>query len=235
MESIGAILKAARERRQISVADVVAATKMTSFYVAAIESNNFKALVAPVYARGFIKLYAECVGLDPTPLLKQFDADSRTVALPFPPSPKVAPRKTSVAYTERGLKAEPAKAVPGATLASAAPLQVGAYATIPARPPFRLASLLMERWAVVSRMFSTRVQWPPLKVPGMFSRHFPLPAIVWQRIAIGAGVVLLIFAVCIVWDYSNRGMPIPSAACRWLADPPAPYLAVEAHTPPPSR
>ena len=98
MESIGQILKAARERRQISIADVVMATKMTSTFVKAIEANNFDVLVAPVYARGFIKLYAECVGLDPMPLQKQFDVSSRAAPLP---SSKAPPRKASVAYAEK--------------------------------------------------------------------------------------------------------------------------------------
>jgi len=93
MESIGQILKAARERRQISVSDVIVATKMTSTFVKAIEADDFDALVAPVYARGFIKLYAGCVGLDPMPLLKQFDVSSRAVPALAPPPSKAPPRK----------------------------------------------------------------------------------------------------------------------------------------------
>ncbi|MBU4365837.1 MAG: helix-turn-helix domain-containing protein, partial [Verrucomicrobia bacterium] len=188
MESIGQILKATRERRQISIADVVMATKMTSTFVKAIEADDFDALVAPVYARGFIKLYAGCVGLDPMPLLKQFDVSSRAASAPSPPPSKAPPRKASVAYTGKlkpprlqqsgplpchGATGKPeqekiggrSKAVSGAALATASPLRVGVHAPIPNLPPSWLASLLAGRLSALNRMFSARVQWPQFKLP----------------------------------------------------------------------
>lgn len=203
MESIGQILKAARERRQISIADVVVATKMTSAFVKAIEADDFDALVAPVYARGFIKLYAECVGLDPMPLLKQFDVSRRAAPAPSPPPSKAPPRKTSVAYAGK-LKPKP--------------------------PLSWLASLLAGRLSALNRMFSARVQWPRFKLPSKVFPYLPLPAIVWRRIFIVAFVVLLIIAASLAWEWSHRGMPSTTDACRWLAEPPAPYLTIEEHT-----
>ncbi|MDP2991062.1 MAG: helix-turn-helix domain-containing protein, partial [Kiritimatiellota bacterium] len=210
MESIGQILKAARERRQISIADVVGATKMTSTFVKAIEANDFDVLVAPVYARGFIKLYAECVGLDPMPLLKQFDVSSRGAPVLAPPPSEAPPRKQEKIGGR-------SKAVNPAT-----PLRVGVQAPIPGLLPSWLASLLAERLSALNSLFSVRVQWPRFKLPDM-----ALPVIVWRRIFIVAGVVLLIITASLAWDWSHRGLPSTTDAGRWLAEPPAPYLAME--------
>jgi len=294
MESIGQILKAARERRQISIADVVVATKMTSAFVKAIEADDFDALVAPVYARGFIKLYAACVGLDPMPLLKQFDVSSRAVSVLAPLPPQAPPRKAAVASAEKlqpprlqqsgplprhGAPGKPApekpggrspagnpsadgrsiagrKAVSPAALATASPLRVGAHAPISSRPPSWLASLLAWRWPVLNRLFSVHVQWPRFNLPrrpvgnavrppaalraamwagstaGRVFQYFSLPVIVWRRIFSVALVVLLIIAASLAWEWSHRGLPSTTDACRWLAEPPAPYLTIEARSVP---
>jgi len=72
METIGQKLKAAREQKGLSQEEVARAIKIKVCYVAAIEKDQFQNLIAPVYAKGFIKLYAKAVGLDPTPLARQF-------------------------------------------------------------------------------------------------------------------------------------------------------------------
>lgn len=255
MESIGQILKAARERRQISIADVVVATKMTSTFVKAIEADDFDAIVAPVYARGFIKLYAECVGLDPMPLQKQFDVFRRAPAAPAPLPSKAPPRKASVDYAGK-LKSPPlqqsgplprhgatgkpgqekvggwSKGVSPVALATAAPLRGGAHTPIPSWLPSWLASLLAGRLSALSRLFSMRVQWPQFNLPGRMLLYLSFPVIVWRRIFIVAFVVLLIIAASLAWEWSHRGLPTMTDACRWLAEPPAPYLDIEARPAP---
>lgn len=73
MEPIGQKLKAAREKQKMTAADVAKAVRAKTEYITAIEKNEFHKLIAPIYARGFIKLYAQCVRLDYAPLLRQFD------------------------------------------------------------------------------------------------------------------------------------------------------------------
>ena len=249
MESIGQILKAARERRQISIADVVMATKMTSTFVKAIEADDFDALVAPVYARGFIKLYAGCVGLDPMPLLKQFDVSSRAAPALVPPPSKAPSRKASVAPEQEkvggrspacnpsadGRSIAGRKAVSPAALATALPLRMGVHAPISSLPPSWLAFLRAGRLSALNRMSSVRVKWPRFNLPGRVYPYFPLPVVVWRRIFIVAFVVLLIIAASLAWELSHRGLPSTTDACRWLAEPPAPYLAVESRNPTPGR
>lgn len=74
METIGNKLKAAREKQKMTAVDVAKAIRVKTEYITAIEKNEFHKLIAPVYARGFIKLYAQCVRLEYAPLLRQFDA-----------------------------------------------------------------------------------------------------------------------------------------------------------------
>lgn len=74
METIGNKLKAAREKQNMTAADVAKVIRIRTEYVVAIEKNEFHKLIAPIYARGFIKLYAQCVQLEHAPLLRQFDA-----------------------------------------------------------------------------------------------------------------------------------------------------------------
>jgi transcriptional regulator with XRE-family HTH domain len=70
---IGDTLRQARKRAGWSIPDVAAATKMRESLVVAIEEERFEALGGSVYARGFIRLYARAVRMDPVPLIARFD------------------------------------------------------------------------------------------------------------------------------------------------------------------
>jgi len=231
MESIGQNLKAARERRQISIADVVAATKMSSTFVKALEADNYDALVAPVYARGFIKLYAACVGLDPMPLLKQFDVSSRAVPVLVPlPSCKTSSASLAKLAPKTGRETgdNRSPAISPAVLATA-PVPISS------RPPSWLASLRAGRLSALNQLFSVRVRWSQFKLP---DRMFPccsLPGMAWRRIIIVLFVILLIIAASLVWEYSHRGSSSDTDACRWVAEPPAAYLDMEVRAPMPGR
>ncbi|MGI6087196.1 MAG: helix-turn-helix domain-containing protein [Kiritimatiellia bacterium] len=80
MESIGQILKSAREHQGRSIAEAAEAIKAKQMIIHAIEANDFEELIAPVYARGFIKLYAEYLGLNPQPLLQIYRRQSEQPA-----------------------------------------------------------------------------------------------------------------------------------------------------------
>jgi transcriptional regulator with XRE-family HTH domain len=98
MFSPGATLRAAREKRRLSVADVVEATRIKRHLIEAIENNDFSGISAPLYGKGFIKLYAELVGLDPAPLIQDYMARyARTVR------PSLKSERPPVAANEQGL------------------------------------------------------------------------------------------------------------------------------------
>jgi len=70
METIGQTLKKARASKKMTVTDVAHATRAMVNFIEAIEADDFHVFPAPIYAAGFIKLYAECVGLNPQPLVQ---------------------------------------------------------------------------------------------------------------------------------------------------------------------
>ena len=59
----GSTLKRIREYKCISIEQISSATKIKSTYVESIENNNFNALPAPVYTRGFIIQIAKILDL----------------------------------------------------------------------------------------------------------------------------------------------------------------------------
>lgn len=72
MQEIGRILKEKREELGMTLEDVQQATKIRTRYLEAIEAGNLSALPGMVYARGFIKSYAEFLGLDGQQLLDEY-------------------------------------------------------------------------------------------------------------------------------------------------------------------
>lgn len=72
MQSVGSYLRGVREERKIPIAQVARDTKIGQRYLEAIEEDEFSLLPAPAYARGFIRIYAEYLGVDPQPCIDFF-------------------------------------------------------------------------------------------------------------------------------------------------------------------
>lgn len=64
METVGEILLSEREKRGLTVKDVEAATSIRALYISAIENNNFAVVPGEVYLKGFIRNYANYLGLN---------------------------------------------------------------------------------------------------------------------------------------------------------------------------
>jgi cytoskeleton protein RodZ len=61
---IGNSLREARLRRQLDFREVEQATKIRSRYLRALEEEDFESLPADTYVRGFLRSYADFLGLD---------------------------------------------------------------------------------------------------------------------------------------------------------------------------
>ena len=72
--SIGQKLESAREAKGVTVSEAGQATKILSKFISAMESDDFGVLSAPVYAKSFIKMYAQYLGLDARPLVDEYTA-----------------------------------------------------------------------------------------------------------------------------------------------------------------
>src|SRR6185437_2291043 len=65
-------LRRERTRRRLTLAQVAQATKIRERYLAAIENDDFEDLPNPVFAVGFIQIYARFLGLNPGPFVDTF-------------------------------------------------------------------------------------------------------------------------------------------------------------------
>ena len=71
-DSVGAVLRRAREGFGEDLGFVATALKIRHVYLAAIEEQRYEDLPGPTYAVGFIRTYAEYLGLDPNDMVRLF-------------------------------------------------------------------------------------------------------------------------------------------------------------------
>ena len=72
MSSFGETLRNAREAKGLTCSQVAAQTHMLVQIVEEMEREDFHRIPAPIYGRGFVRLFADCVGLDSVPLVREF-------------------------------------------------------------------------------------------------------------------------------------------------------------------
>lgn len=85
--SLGERFRAAREQRGLTLSDVAENVRIRSVYLAAIEEDNWKAIGAPVYIRGFLRTYARFLGLDAEEAVSEFNTTQGSVPGPVAPQP----------------------------------------------------------------------------------------------------------------------------------------------------
>lgn len=72
MIEFGKTLRLAREAKGYTVSQLAEITRMIHQTIEDLENENFTRIAAPIYGRGFVKLYCEAVGLDPKPMVAEF-------------------------------------------------------------------------------------------------------------------------------------------------------------------
>ncbi|HTA38649.1 MAG TPA: RodZ domain-containing protein [Candidatus Acidoferrales bacterium] len=80
MPALGDRFRSAREARGLSLSDVSEQIRIRSIYLAAIEDENWSAVGAPVYIRGFLRTYARFLGLDPEDVVAAFNGEVPSAA-----------------------------------------------------------------------------------------------------------------------------------------------------------
>ncbi|MFE3327227.1 helix-turn-helix domain-containing protein [Streptomyces sp. NPDC059176] len=85
--SIGRSLQQARSDAGLTIDEVSASTRVRVPIVQAIEQDDFSRCGGDVYARGHIRTLARAVGLDPEPLVEQYDAEHGGRPAPTPAAP----------------------------------------------------------------------------------------------------------------------------------------------------
>jgi len=126
--ALGTMLKEARERKGLTREQAANETRLMFSVIEGLENEDFRKIAAPIYGRGFLKLYAELLEIDPAPLLADYAALQAGAAI-----------KNAVRTDPRGERAAPAK--PTETPRPERPVPVPAAAGTPATtetatPPF---------------------------------------------------------------------------------------------------
>lgn len=72
MKTVGEILRGVRLEKNLTLEKIEESTKIRKKFLQALEENNWQKLPSITYSRGFIKNYAEFLGLDSTYILSIF-------------------------------------------------------------------------------------------------------------------------------------------------------------------
>jgi cytoskeletal protein RodZ len=97
MATVGQQLRSAREDRRLSIEQAADATHIRAQYVKALEEDDFTVMPSPVQGRGFLRLYAQFLGLDMEAVLaeaRRTQAELQAAAPaaePAPPAPDPMP------------------------------------------------------------------------------------------------------------------------------------------------
>src|SRR5436309_2182944 len=81
---LGSRLRAARERRGVSLRQISGATKISVSALEALERNDLSKLPGGIFSRAFVRSYASEVGLDPDDAIEDFLSQ-------YPNAPQAAP------------------------------------------------------------------------------------------------------------------------------------------------
>jgi cytoskeleton protein RodZ len=74
MFDIGSSLREARLRQDLDFPELEERTKIRPKYLRALEDEQFEILPAPTYVRGFLRSYAESLGLDGQPFVDEYNS-----------------------------------------------------------------------------------------------------------------------------------------------------------------
>jgi cytoskeletal protein RodZ len=91
MQEIGKTLREARERLGLTLGEVERATRIRAHHLGALEAGDLEALPSPVQARGFLKNYAEFLGLDVDAILLRYAETLQSRRTRLHPAEALAP------------------------------------------------------------------------------------------------------------------------------------------------
>ena len=182
----GKSLREAREAKGYTVAQIAETTHMLTAIIEGLEKEDFSKIAAPIYGRGFVKLYCEAVGLEAKPFVDEFMEimnGNREATIRERPIPEPAP----VAEPEAGTPPPPPAPAPAVErdLFTQEPTIAEQPVPAPAAEPLPET----EATADISRYASPfrTADRPPVS----------FPVLPWRLILLGvAALVLLAILVC---------------------------------------
>lgn len=112
VQTLGAMLRERREAMGVTLAEVEVATRIRQKYLSALESEEWHLLPGEVVGRGFLRNYADYLGLDPQEIMERRRAttdmgmaqalSSTSAGAPLPPEREVDYRPKEVELKDEG-------------------------------------------------------------------------------------------------------------------------------------
>ena len=210
MMEFGKTLRTAREAKGLTTGQIAERTHMMVQVVEGLENEDFSKIVAPIYGRGFVKLYCETVGLEPKPLVDAFmeiysGGRGKSAAPHEPAKPEQRPVEPTAPEPLPKPIAPPPKPV-----APEPPQRVQETIDFGAPP----AAETPRQQPTTSRYAA------PMPIDDGFS----MPAVNWRMVALGAAAVaIVVLALLGVRALYRVTMTAPEEETTEVADPaPAP-------------
>jgi transcriptional regulator with XRE-family HTH domain len=100
--SFGSQLRYERERRQIALKSIAEGTKIGMPLLEGLERDDVSRWPSGIFRKSFVRSYAEAIGLDPEPIVREFverypDPLEVAIAAPIPSAPPSSPSATPLA------------------------------------------------------------------------------------------------------------------------------------------
>ena len=227
MMEFGKTLRTAREAKGLTTGQIAERTHMMVQIVEGLENEDFSKIVAPIYGRGFVKLYCETVGLEPKPLVDAFmEIYSGGRGKSTAPHEPAKPEPRQVEPAAPGSPPKPI-APPPKPVAPEPPQRVQETIDFSAPP----AAETPRQQPTTSRYAA------PMPIDDGFS----MPAVNWRMVALGAAAVaIVVLALLGVRALYRVTMTAPEEETTEVADPapdpaPAPTDARAPAKPPVDR
>jgi cytoskeletal protein RodZ len=101
MESVASYLKSAREKQNISLAQMAADTKISQHYLESLEEGRYMDLPGGMYNRAFLRAYCERFNLNQQEVLNRYEAEIS------PPLDRLMKSKVHIPKEDRSLNLSP--------------------------------------------------------------------------------------------------------------------------------
>ena len=109
MQTVGEILRNEREKKGLSLKDIEAATSIRALYINAIEEDNYKIVPGEVYLKGFIRNYANYLGLDGQKMVDIYRQNQSSSNVSVPATPPVSEKPKTTESSPENEPDKPAK------------------------------------------------------------------------------------------------------------------------------
>ena len=184
MSDLGSQLRLAREAKGLSLEQVFKATRIKATYLEALESNRLDALPGLAQARGFVRSYANYLGLNGEVLASTLDTgQAAIVSAPAEPTKPIGQLKKPIESERDAVRSITPPAAPAKSDRSPAPIQS------------------------TSKLRAPTVSTSPRKSNSGAMGGLPTPLLI-----VGAVVLFIVGLLLIVTALSGGKTPVPSAS-----------------------